>query len=220
MNKLLVSIGHGIKTAWGWITHWFEYGDLVPLLIVVSSVHYADVLADKDQWFVAVSIGVLVDLGHFRTIRAAFRYSVPAKRTKRKANWFIRWISRYNGQLFARWFIAAVMTCISLAYHERFYEDLWLSAPLPFLIAALAWLQRVDKNAGTKAPVVATGTAKAAPDSNGSAPVTFRYNCEAMDLHTDNQREWAQHFRGCPVHSADRERRNGKVAAPVNGGRA
>lgn len=122
-----------MKKIWQYVVNWFEYGDLVPLLVLVSAVHYAAVLQDKDQPVVAVAIGLLVDLGHFRTIRAAVRYSGESKR-----------------QAFARWLIAAGMTALSLNYHQRYYADWWLSAPLPLLIAALAWLQRVDQRAGSK----------------------------------------------------------------------
>lgn len=117
-----------LKILWDGLLDFFEYGDLVPFLVIVSAVHYAVILSGKDFWIVAVAIGMLVDLGHFRTIRAAFRYGGDDRR-----------------QLLARWLIALVMTGISLAYHQRYYNDFWLSAPIPFLIAALAWLQKVDR---------------------------------------------------------------------------
>jgi len=122
-----------IKSSWSAINDYLEYGDLVPFLVLVSAVHYAVILAGKDYWLVAVAIGLLVDLGHFRTIRAAFRYTGDDRR-----------------QQFARWLIALVMTGISLTYHQRYYNDFWLSAPIPFLIAALAWLQKVDRRSGSK----------------------------------------------------------------------
>jgi hypothetical protein len=117
-----------LRSLWVSFVAWFETGDLVPLLVIVSAVHYAAVLSARDTWPVAIAIGLLVDLGHYRTIRAAVRYSGA---------------SRY--QALARWLIAAGMTGLSLNYHQRYYEDWWLSAPLPLLIAALAWLQQIDK---------------------------------------------------------------------------
>jgi hypothetical protein len=42
---------------WRGIVHWFEHGDLVPLLVLVSAVHYAIVLSEVDAWPVAVAIG-------------------------------------------------------------------------------------------------------------------------------------------------------------------
>jgi hypothetical protein len=112
---------------WRAAVNWFEAGDLVPLLVLVSAVHYAAVLASKDFWAVAVAIGLLVDLGHYRVVRVAVRYQGD------------------NGwQRLARWAIAIGMTAVSLNYHQRYYLDWWLSAPLPLLIAALAWLQQVE----------------------------------------------------------------------------
>ena len=117
-----------MKKAWTIVTDWFEHGDLVPLLIIVSAWHYMSILQGKDPAVVALAIGLLVDLGHYRTIRAAFRYN--------GASW---------GERIARWMFALVMTVISLAYHQRYYNDWLFSAPIPLLIAGLAWLQRVDK---------------------------------------------------------------------------
>ena len=111
---------------WRAAVDWFENADLVPLLVLVSAVHYAAVLSGKDYWMVAVCIGLLVDLGHYRTVRSAVRYN---------GGW---------GNKLTRWAIALGMTVISLNYHQRYYEDWWLSAPLPLLIAALAWLQQVE----------------------------------------------------------------------------
>ncbi len=134
-----------LSSIWRSAVDWFERGDLVPLLVLVSAVHYAVVLAGKDRWEVAVAIGLLVDLGHFRTVRAAVRYSVPPGRRRRKGHALLRFLSRYNSQTIVRWLIAAGMTAVSFAYHQRYYGDLWLSIPLPALIAALAWLQHVDR---------------------------------------------------------------------------
>lgn len=134
------------KSFWNWLVWWFERGDLVPLLVVVSSVHYMSILAGKDVWPVAVAIGILVDLGHFRTIRAAFRYEVKPKHKAARFLWIAYRRTIYPANLYMRWAIALAMTGISLAYHQRYYNDWWLSAPIPFLIAALAWLQKVDRS--------------------------------------------------------------------------
>jgi hypothetical protein len=123
-----------MKKILNWAVTWFESGDLVPLLVLVSAVHYAAVLASKDAWVVAVAIGLLVDLGHYRTVRAAVRYS-----------------GADGWQRVARWTIAIAMTALSLNYHERYYQDWWLSAPLPLLIAALAWLQQIERKPVSKA---------------------------------------------------------------------
>lgn len=116
-----------MRDLWRRLVGWFEHGDLVPLLIVVSAWHYAVILAGRDPWPVAVAIGLLVDLGHYRVVRAAVRYS---GRTSQAA---------------ARWLVALAMTAVALAYHLRYYEmDWWLAAPIPLLIATLAWLSKVD----------------------------------------------------------------------------
>jgi hypothetical protein len=134
----------GYHQDWAWIrqipdkvVRWFESGDLVPLLIVVSAVHYAAVLKGKDQWLVAIAIGLLVDLGHYRWVRAAARYD-----------------GGRVSQIVTRWTFALVMTGVSLAYHLRYYDnDLWLAAPIPLLIASLAWLAKVD---GRRVPQTVT----------------------------------------------------------------
>jgi hypothetical protein len=127
-----------LTRVWSYLVNWFEHSDLVPLLVLVSAVHYAAVLAGKDFWLVAVAIGLLVDLGHYRTIRAAVRYAGAS-----------RW------QAVLRWIIAIGMTGLSLNYHQRYYNDWWLSIPLPALIAALAWLNHVDNRSSTQRPAPA-----------------------------------------------------------------
>lgn len=117
-----------ITKMWKSIVDWFEHGDLVPVLIVVSAWHYMSILNGKDPAIVALAIGLLVDLGHYRTVRAAFRYSG------------VSW-----GERIARFLFAFAMTAVSLAYHQRYYNDWLLSVPIPLLIAGLAWLQRVDR---------------------------------------------------------------------------
>lgn len=145
-----------IPKLWKSITTWFEHGDLVPLLVVVSAVHYAAVLQKYDYWPVAIAIGLLVDLGHFRTVRAAVRYAGD--------NW---------RQIAVRWFAVVVMTAVSLAYHQRYYGDWWLSAPLPLLIAFLAWQQHVDSRIGVrdKSVTVATDDKHSAPRMTNDMPV-------------------------------------------------
>lgn len=199
LTSIFTAIYTWLRSAWLWLTDWFEHGDLVPLLVIVSAVHYAAVLRGKDDAAVAISIGMLVDLGHFRTIRAAFRYPGAKAKRRRKLSEGARWyhvvcyylerpFRKVNAQLAARWLIAAVMTAISFAYHYQYYEgELLFAAPIPFLIAALAWLQRVDANVGAKR---AAGNAK-----KSEPPVTFRYNCEEHAYRTNNQRAWAGHMR-------------------------
>lgn len=130
-------------TLWRALLNWLEHGDLVPWMVIVSAVHYSVILQQHDGWVTATAIGLMVDLGHFRTVRAAVRYNPGKQKSKR---------ARENGKREAvtRWAMAAFMTVVSVAYQQRFYQDWWLSLPLPFLIASLAWLQQKDQRAGTK----------------------------------------------------------------------
>ena len=117
-----------VKTAWQTLVNWFEHGDLIPLLVIVSAAHYTSILSGYDKWPVAVSLGILVDIGHYRVVRAAIRYN-----NNRKAETVRRWI------------FLLVMTGISFGYHYWFYNrSFLLAAPIPLLIGILAWLQRVD----------------------------------------------------------------------------
>ena len=169
-----------MKKIWTVITDWFEHGDLVPLLIVVSAWHYMSILQGKDPAIVALAIGLLVDLGHYRTIRAAFRYNGAA------------W-----GERIARWMFALVMTVISLAYHQRYYNDWLFSAPIPLLIAGLAWLQRVDKphrtepiERQTKAIAVATE-----PIEPRTEPIALGFVCHKCQARYKTQQALAGHAK-------------------------
>jgi len=166
-----------IRKPWAAMLDFFERGDLVPLLIVVSAAHYMSVLADHDAWPVAVAIGVLVDLGHYRWVRAAARYDGVRR-----------------SQIAVRWAFALVMTAVSLAYHWRYYGgDLWLSAPMPLLIASLAWLAQVDRK--HTAP-------RAEPTAQPER--VHAYTCSICERGFDKPQQLAAHSR---VHI--RERRNG-----------
>lgn len=200
-----------INGVWSWVVDWFEHGDLVPLLVVVSAWHYAAVLADADAWPVAIAIGILVDIGHFRTIRAAFRYNVPGKRRRR--GWPARMAHavgiRINGQLSARWMIALTMTAISLAYHQRYYDDWWLSAPIPFLIAALAWLGQVDGR-GKKPPSENATHSATHPTHKKTGPT---HTCKTCGATFARSTALATHVRWSHQRAAapEPERANGKA---------
>ena len=192
---------------WKALVEWFEYGDLLPLLIVVSAVHYTAILVNYDVWAVANAIGLLVDLGHYRWVRAAARYNGDNQR-----------------QAALRWLFALIMTVVSLAYHQRFYQDWWLSIPLPLLIASLAWLAKVDATVGKrKQPAkIATPVRKFAKEPRRPAkrhgpksqktrkPATPPplYSCDcgwtsqvAEALGKDPQRAFAGHKKGCKHES-------------------
>lgn len=124
-----------LTTAFSAVLDWFEHGDLVPLIVVISAVHYSSILHEYDHIVPAVAIGTLVDLGHYRWTKAAVRYN--GESWKEKAG---------------RWFMVFVMSAIALNYQQRFYQDWWLSVPMPLLIASLAWLNQKDKT-GTKSVI-------------------------------------------------------------------
>lgn len=101
--------------------HYFERGDLIPLMLIVSIPHYALALQGRDMLIVAVGIGLAMDLGQYRVVKAAIRYG---------GNW---------------WYAAILLTAIALGYHMFYYGGDWftafiLAAPLPLLIIFLAAL--------------------------------------------------------------------------------
>ena len=166
------------------VVTWAEQGDLILLIVMVSAVHFAYVLADYDYWPVAVALGLLVDLGIYRTVRYAVRYQGASK---------IERIARYA--------IAALMTCVSYVYHLRFYGDPWLAAPVPFLIAVLAWL---DRRKYAERPQEVTQRAQEPTQEIND----LRYLCVSCGASYASQQALAAHMR---KHT--REKINGKVKA-------
>jgi len=132
-----------VKRLWHSILEWFEYGDLVPFIVIVSAVHFATILTGHDIAPVAVMIGILVDLGTYRWVRAATRYQVGKQKSKRVK------VAKQR-QLIIRWSLAIGMSVISFLYHLRFYGDLALAIPLPLLVISLAWLAETDKRKGAQ----------------------------------------------------------------------
>lgn len=128
-------------TLWRKVLNWIETGDLILPVVAVSAAHYAVVLAGKDLWFIAFVIGVLVDLGHYRIIKAAIRYG----------GWF--------------YVAALVMTALAFGFHLAFYgggdwRDLMAAAAMPICIMFLAglsvkerWATRTKDKSGSVPPV-------------------------------------------------------------------
>lgn len=133
-----------MKRLWHAVLEWFEYGDLVPFIVIVSAVHFSTILTGHDVAPVAVMIGILVDLGTYRWVRAATRYQVGKQKSKRAK------VAKQR-QLIIRWSLAIGMSVISFLYHLRFYGDLALAIPLPLLVISLAWLAETDKRKGNEA---------------------------------------------------------------------
>ena len=170
-----------LQSVWKSIVNWFEIGDLVPLIVVVSAAHYVWVLADYDYWPVAAAIGIMVDLGHYRIVRAAVRYR-----------------GGHIRPLMVRWCMVVFMTVLSINYHQRFYQDWWLSLPLPFLIAALAWIQKTDEKIG-KRDVSTIASQEIAHNATKPSQVRAHktYTCEKCGRIIKKQQSYAAHVRFC-----------------------
>lgn len=185
-----------IAAAARWLVRWFEDGDLVPLLVIVSAAHYIAILSAVDPWFVALPLGVLVDLGHYRAVNIAARYS--------RSDW---------RQYAVRWFVAAALTVISGAYHLRYYGGDWaLALPIPALIVALAYFRRMDARPAAKpaqpAPAEVTKPAEMRASAEESKPHAApgnghrRYDCPLCGRTCESQPQYAAHLRQCRARAA------------------
>lgn len=99
-----------------------ENGNLIPFMIAVSVFHYIGALAGRDPLPIAIAIGIAVDIGQYRIVKAALKYDER------------RW-----------WFAALAVTAMSFGYHVEYYGGLSWSAvlfalPLPLMIVLLAAL--------------------------------------------------------------------------------
>jgi len=135
-----------LKKLYSGIVEWAERGDLVPLLILVAIPHYISVMAAFEWWPVAVAMGILTDLGHYRTILVYLRSSIGRA---------------------AALFWMTVLTLISYAFHVGFYvlgggiPQPWpwvIGSVPPVLIFAMAyiskregWYRRTAKGAASTA---------------------------------------------------------------------
>jgi hypothetical protein len=188
-----------IRNIFNGIVYFFEHGDLVPLIVIVSAVHYAAILSHHDHIIVAVAIGLLVDLGHYRWVRAAVRYHGNSRQEK-----------------FARWSLALLMTVVSVAYQQRYYTDWWLSLPLPTLIFSLAWLGAVDKRKSERKeaeyqPVIKEmSEVLSAGNKAPSLPEPLSiWKCEDCPRTFATQNGLNAHQRAHKAELAEWERRNG-----------
>ena len=119
-----------MKKAYQWAVDWMERGDLVPLIIIVSIPHYISVMQAFEFWPVAVAMGILTDLGHYRTILVYLRSSVGR---------------------FASVFWMLLLTGLSYAFHVGFYTlssnvpqpwPWYIGAVPPVLIFAMAYISK------------------------------------------------------------------------------
>lgn len=126
---------------WAKIINWFENGDLLPAVVLVTVPHYAKVLGEYDTWLAAAALGFLIDLGHYRTIKLYLRSGAG-----------IVWVS--------------LLTVISYVFHLAFYvfggAGWWspfFALAVPVVMLALAWISRrenLDKRAAASVVVERT----------------------------------------------------------------
>lgn len=107
--------------AWSYVVYVFEKMDIVPPIIAVSVVHYAGALQRKDPLIVALIIGFLVDIGHYRSVKA-----------------FIR-----KNEL-KRFILMLVLTVLTGYYHYLWYGNLAMTLAIPLLIISLATMSMWD----------------------------------------------------------------------------
>lgn len=112
----------GIITAprklWGFVVWLVEKADIIPPLVFVSAWHYAGALAKLDPPAVAVILGVLIDLGHYRSVKA-----VMARPEERR-----------------RLVVMTTLTVMTGYYHWLWYRDIILAVTVPVLIICLSLL--------------------------------------------------------------------------------
>lgn len=122
-----------LKKAYAAAVDWVERGDLVPLLILVAVPHYITVMVSFEFWPVAVAMGILTDLGHYRTILVYLKSTVGR-----------------GAALF--WML--ILTAISYGFHVGFYvlhgqmADQWpwvVGSVPPILIFAMAYISKREK---------------------------------------------------------------------------
>jgi len=103
--------------------NWIENGDILLPVILIAVVHYATALAKFDYWFVAASIGMLVDISHYRVVKLYY--------AGKSAFW------------------AIVLTIWSFFMHLFYYWESgaeWWSIPfattIPLVIFCLGWITK------------------------------------------------------------------------------
>jgi len=108
-----------MKKLWGAIVWAFERADIIPPLIVVSAWHYSGALIGRDVALVAIILGILIDLGHYRATKETIKN--PDAR---------------------RFCVLIVLTAMTGYYHWLWYKDIILALTVPTLIVCLALLSK------------------------------------------------------------------------------
>lgn len=110
-----------LRKAWQFVIWLIEKSDIIPALVIVSGYHYAGALAGRDPLPVAVVLGVLIDLGYYRSVKGFFR------KMERQ-----------------RFIVMLILTAMTWYYHYLWYRDIILSAMLPALIVCLSLISKWD----------------------------------------------------------------------------
>lgn len=188
-----------MKHIWRAVVNWFENGDLLPLIILVSVPHYGHVLAAYDWGPVAAVIGALVDLGHYRTIKA--------------------YLNGKGG------FWMSVLTVFSLGFHWAFYltggaswyAALFFASAVPVVIFALSFISKSERLATKAARQAAPAVVSDAPlDAIGAPPDAPQLPAAPVDASETPAERYARE-RGVSLRTAQRhlkrERDNATTSA-------
>ena len=153
------------------VPHYFETGDLVPFLVVVSIAHFVGALANRDALPVAIAVGVAVDVGMYRVIKAALKHS----------KWW--------------WIAATAVTIMSFGSHLEYYGVSWqgvlFAAPLPLLIIMLAALSHQEEWSTN----LARGTKAARPENANGTPQPQPAQPETPTAQDDKPRGTYEQFK-------------------------
>lgn len=167
--------------AWGWIVWLFEKADIIPPLVIVSAYHYGGALVDYDLLPVAIVLGVLIDLGHYRSVKAAIKTpELP------------------------QFAVMITLTCMTGYFHWLWYRNIILAATVPALIICLSLLSKWggwERQAIVFAPQAKVKQAEAKPEQKAFA-------CEICQAEFDTQKQLSGHIGG--KHGARKARKDAK----------
>ncbi|CAK0756326.1 membrane hypothetical protein [Gammaproteobacteria bacterium] len=157
------------RASWGGLVWLFEKADIIPALVIVSVYHYGGAMAQHgDPAPVAMALGVLTDVGHYRSVKA-----VATKPQERR-----------------RWAVGLVLTILTGYYHYLWYNDVILAVCIPILIISLALLSKWDRwDAQASQP---GAQPEAQPAQHAQA---MRYSCGQCGASFASSGAYASHMR-------------------------
>lgn len=162
-----------IKNSWGVLVWLFEQADIIPALVIISAWHYYGAMAAKgDPAPVAIALGVLTDIGHYRSIKGVARKPDELK----------------------RWAVGLVLTVLTGYYHYLWYKDIILALCVPALIISLALLSKWD---GWDTQAIRMTPKRSADKSEAyaEAPQALPYGCDKCGERFATGSEKANHTR-------------------------